>query len=89
MSNSIWIGEMAVAILLLVPRWRKFALFGGILLVAGIEFGAREMVFGAFFTILLLFFYPGRNAIALWPIFAAVQAASVATRLMIPELRFN
>lgn len=88
-SNCVWIGEMGAAILLLFPKWRKLALFAGILLVGGIELGARELVFGCLFTILLLTFYQGRNAIALWPAFAAVQILSVATRLLLPDLRFN
>ncbi len=88
-SNSIWIGEMGVAILLLFSRWRKFAIFAAIFLVAGIELGARELVFGALFTILLLIFYSGRNALVLWPAFAMVQILSVLTRLLFPDLRFN
>jgi hypothetical protein len=88
-SNGIWIGEMGVAILLVFSRWRKLALFAGIFLVGGIELGARELVFGALFTILLLVFYSGRNALALWPAFAAVQILSVSSRLLWPDLRFN
>ncbi len=89
MSNAVWIGEMGAAILLLFPKWRKLALFAGIALVLGIEVAARELVFGCVFTILLLIFYQGRNAIALWPAFAAVQILSVASRLLFPDLRFN
>ena len=88
-SNSVWIGEMGVAVLLVFSKWRKLAIFAGILLVSGIELGARELVFGCLFTLLLLIFYPGRNAIALWPAFVVVQLLSVLTRLVSPDLRFN
>jgi hypothetical protein len=88
-SNSIWIGEMGVAVLLVFSRWRKVALFAGIFIVGGIELGARELVFGALFSVLLLVFYSGRNAIAVWPAFAAVQILSVLSRLLLPDLRFN
>jgi hypothetical protein len=88
-SNSIWVGEMGVAVLLGFSKWRQVALFAGIFLVAGIELGARELVFGALFTMLLLVFYPNRNALALWPAFAVVQILSVCSRLLYPDLRFN
>jgi len=88
-SNSVWIGEMGVAVLLLFSKWRKWALFAGIFLVGGIELGARELVFGCLFTVLLLIFYPGRNAVVLWPAFATVQILSVVTRLVWPEMKFN
>ena len=80
---------MAVAALLLTSRWRKLALFGGIALIVGIELGARELVFGCVFTIIVLIFYEGRNALALWPAFAVIQIVSVASRLLFPQLRFN
>jgi hypothetical protein len=89
LSNSIWIGEMTVAILLFFPKLRNRALLLGIALVAGIEIGARELVFGCLFTLLLLVFHQGRNAIVLWPLFSAIQLMSVASRLIWPELRFN
>ena len=89
MSNSVWIGEMAVGILLFFPKLRNAALLMGIALVGGIEVGARELVFGCLFTLLLLNFHQGRNAIVLWPLFAAIQMLSVASRLLWPDLRFN
>jgi hypothetical protein len=89
LSNSIWIGEMMVGILLFFPKFRNLTLVIALALVAGIEVGAREIVFGCLFTILILNFYQGRNAVALWPLFAAIQLVSVAIRLTWPELRFN
>ena len=89
LSNSIWIGEMMVGILLFFPKFRNLALVIAIGLVAGIEVGARELVFGCLFTLLILNFHQGRNAIAVWPVFAAIQLLSVAIRLVMPDLRFN
>ena len=88
-SNVVWAGEIGVAVLLLFTRWRKFAIFLGIALVGGIELGARELVFGCLFTVLILLFYSGRNALVLWPAFALIQLASVTSRLIFPDLRFN
>jgi len=55
-SNSIWLGEMAVAIGLLVRRLRTLALIGGVLIMAGIAAASHELFFDTLYLNLLLLF---------------------------------
>jgi len=88
-SNAVWIGEMGLAILLLVPKLRKLALWGALALLLGIELGAREVIFGCLFSFLLLMFYEGRKAYALWPVLAGLQLLAMLSLYLLPGLRLN
>jgi hypothetical protein len=55
-SNGVWIGELTVAVGLLVRRLRPFALAGGLVLMAGILASSNELFFDTFFINLLLLF---------------------------------
>jgi hypothetical protein len=55
-ANAIWIGEMVVAVGLLVRRVRKVALIGAVLLMIGIVASSREFFFDTLFLNLLLLF---------------------------------
>ncbi len=57
-SNGIWVGEIAVAFLLLLPRTRILGVVAALGLVSGIEVGARELLFGTLMLNLLAFFLP-------------------------------
>lgn len=89
MSNAVWIGEMGIAILLIVPSTRRVAVFAAFALIASIELGAREAIFGFLFTSLILAFYPGRNGLALWPGLATLQLAAMLAFHFLPALRLN
>lgn len=56
LSNAVWISEIGVAIALLTPRLAGIAWVAGVVLMAGIEFAARELFFGLLFTTILLCF---------------------------------
>jgi hypothetical protein len=58
-SNLVWSFEIGLAIALLVASTRQAAVFAGIVFIALIETGAREIVFGLLFVNLLLMFLRG------------------------------
>lgn len=89
MSNAVWIGEMGLAALLLVSRTRKFAVWGALALLLGIELGAREVVFGCLFSFLVLMFHESRRSYALWPALAAVQVLAMLADHLLPGLGLN
>ncbi len=89
MSNAVWIAETALPALLLWSPTRHIAFFAALLLIVGIELGARELVFGGLFTTLLLLFLPGRNGLVLWPLLSAVQLFAVIAALWFPQWGIN
>jgi hypothetical protein len=89
MSNMVWIGEMAVGVLLLYKPTRRFAVWAAVALIAGIELGARELIFGSLFTYLVLMFYEGRRTFALWPVLGGIQILAMLAYHFLPGLRLN
>jgi hypothetical protein len=71
-SNLIYAMEMILPPLFMVRSTRTAAAGTAILLVAAIEFGAREMAFGLLFTNLLLLFLPGPWNRRLFPFLAVL-----------------
>ena len=59
-SNAVYMGEILAASLLLIPRTRALGLAFALVVVAGIELGARELMFGLLVTNLLALFLAGR-----------------------------
>ena len=55
-SNSVWIAEIGLPVLLLIPATRRWAVPGVIALMAAIELAARELFFGAIMVSLALLF---------------------------------
>ena len=70
LSNSVYVFEMAAAMLLMVPKRRAFAALAAIAFVVAIEAGARELSFGALMINLLLIFTDGPWIRRLLPLFA-------------------
>lgn len=89
MSNAVWIGEAVLPCFLCWPRTRRFALFGALGLLIGIELGAREIVFGGLFTALLLLFFPGRNALRYWPALSVLQIGALIASTLEPGWGLN
>lgn len=89
-SNAVYLAEIGLALLLLWPPARPFAVVGALLLVATIELAARELFFGLTFTNAVLTFRtspPGRGAIAT---FAALCVGALLVRLgWVPEVAFH
>jgi hypothetical protein len=56
-SNAVYLAEITLAPLLLVPRTRSWAAIAGIVLVLMIQLGAREIGFAFLFVIGLLLFF--------------------------------
>jgi hypothetical protein len=59
LSNAVWIAEILLGVLLIVPRTRTLAVFASIAFVAGIEVAAREVFFGFVFVNSILLYLPG------------------------------
>lgn len=88
-SNAVWIGEILGGLLLLAPRLRTLAVGVTILLLAGIEIGARELFFGVLFGHMTLLFLPGDVTSRLvWPT-ASLMLALLASRIgVLPAMTF-
>jgi hypothetical protein len=79
-SNGVWIGEIAAGIAILLPRWRSLGVAAGVLLLAGIQLGARELMFGMLMANLLACFAPVAWSRRLLPVAASVYAALLVVR---------
>ena len=89
-SNAVWFGEIAAAPLLLIPRLRMLGLLAGLLLMVGIEAGAREFLFGFLMLNIMALYLPPRWSPRLLFTSAGVYALLVATRAVLaPDWWFN
>ena len=88
-SNGTWLAEMALAPLLVWRRTRLVAAVVGLLLLTGIEVGAREVFFGLIFVDAALCFLPVRLHQRAVPVVAAVLLALTLSRFgLLPEATF-
>ena len=89
-SNGVWLGEIAAAVLLLIPGLRVFGAALGLALLLGIELGARELMFGVLMTNMLALFAPVVWSRRLLPTSAAFYGFLLATKLgWLPGWSFN
>jgi len=77
-SNGVYVFEMLVPMLLLIPRVRPLAAVFSIGFIIAIEAGARELVFGALMINLLLIFLDGAWIKRLFPLFSIMYAYLIA-----------
>jgi hypothetical protein len=87
-SNAVYLGEMAVAALLLLPRTRAFAAGVGIALVLVIQSAPREFMFALLYAQLLLLFVPGDWNRRLLPVFLFAYGYLLAVVLGAPGRLF-
>jgi hypothetical protein len=89
-SRGTVVAEMGLPLLLYVKKTRLIGLLGAIVLIVGIEWGAREFLFGILFTNLLLLFGPARwHWHARW-FFLAFCLGLIMSRLgILPEIFFK
>ena len=88
-SNGTWLAEMALAPLLVWRRTRLAAAVLGLLLLSGIELGAREVFFGFIFVDATLCFFPARFHRLAVPVIALALLALTLSRLgLLPEATF-
>lgn len=77
-SNLVYLGELASAAMLLVPRLRMLGALLGLAVLIGIELGARELLFGTLMANMLAFFAPASWSRRLLPASAGFYALLVA-----------
>jgi hypothetical protein len=89
LSNSVYVVEIVVPILLLWVRTRTAAVVLAIAFTVALQTAARELLFGALLVNLLLLF--PRQAVnrRLLPVFAVFYAFLLALRLFAPGVFFN
>ena len=73
-SNSVYVFELIVPLLLMIPKVRPLAAMLSIGFIFAIEAGARELVFGALMINLLLLFLESAWVKRLFPLFAITYA---------------
>lgn len=89
-SNGIWIAEMGLALLLLLPTTRRLAVLGTVGMLVVIESAARELFFGMIFTNAVLVFWPSAVGRYTWPLFAVGSCAALLVRAgWLPEVTFH
>lgn len=89
-SNLVWVAEMGLAVLLLIPATRRLAVLGTVLMLVAIETAARELFFGMLFVNSLLVFWPTAIGRYTWPLFVIGCAAALLIRGgWLPEVTFH
>jgi hypothetical protein len=89
-SNGVWLFELVAPALLVWRRTRPWAAAAAVIVVACIEAGARELLFGILFVNLLLLFFARPVNRALLPVSLAILAALAASRVgLLPAFWFN
>jgi hypothetical protein len=80
-SNAVYIAEIGLAALLLLPGTRAAATIGALLFLAAVEFAAREVFFGLLFADALLMFRDGGVHPRLVGVFAGLLLCLILSRL--------
>jgi hypothetical protein len=89
-SNGVYVFEMLAPLALVWRRTRPWAAVATLMVVAAIEIGARELLFGLLFVNLLLLFFDRPVNRALLPVSLAVLAVLTASRFgLLPHFFFN
>lgn len=88
-SNLVWIAEIGFGLLLLHQRARPLAVAAIVVLLAFIEVGARELVFGGLYAYLLLLFLRGSVSERVIPVFLLYYAFLVAAHILWPQWWLN
>jgi hypothetical protein len=87
--HSVYIVELALVPLLLIPATRKLAVVGAVVFMLGIEAAAREVFFGLVFVNAILLFLPSDTNRRLIGVFAGGLALLMLSRLgALPEVTF-
>lgn len=88
-SNSVYVAELLVALLLLIPKTRMGGALLGLAVVVGIEVVARELLFGVLCSYLLMLFLPSAWS-KLWFRFSAVVVVGLIPLQLVvgPTVRF-
>ncbi len=85
-SNAVWVGEIVLAVGMLVVRIRVVAVLLALGLVYAIQLAPREFMFALLYTNLLLLFLPGEPNRRLLPVFALAYALLVGAVAGVPGL---
>ena len=89
-ANGVYLFEMLAPAALVWRRTRPWAAAATLLVVAAIEAGARELLFGLLFVNLLLLFFARPVNRALLPVSLAALALLTASRIgLLPRFFFN
>jgi hypothetical protein len=78
LSNLVWVAELVLPALMLMPRTRKVATLAAVAFVASFQLAAREAGFAMLFTGLLLLFLPRAPLRRIVPVAAVVCLWAVA-----------
>lgn len=89
-ANGVYLFELAAPLLLVWRRTRPWAAVATLAVIAAIEVGARELLFGLLFVNLLLLFFARPVNRALLPASLAALAVLAASRVgLLPSFWFN
>jgi hypothetical protein len=89
LSHAVYLIEIALVPLLLMPRTRTVGVLGTVAFLAVIEVGARELFFGLVYVNAVLLFWPSDLNRRLIGVFAALLGALMLVRVgVLPEMVF-
>jgi len=89
MSNAVYVVEMLVGVLLLIPKGRKITVVAAIGLVLVIETTSREFTFGSVAMYLFLLFWPSDLGRRLLPVFILRFGILLFMEFQYPDGRIN
>jgi len=88
LSNLVWMAELVLPVLLLIPRTRRAAVAASVAFLVAVQVVARELVFGVLFTNGLLLFAPAIYRRA-FPVFVALLAVLLIVEASFPDVWLN
>ena len=89
-SNSIYVSEIGLALLLFIRKTRRFGVIAAIVFLVGTEAIAREFFFGAIFANMILLFFPSDLNRKLMPFFLCLLVVMGLVFFgVIPEMYFD
>ncbi|MDF1667421.1 MAG: hypothetical protein P1V97_37090 [Planctomycetota bacterium] len=90
LSNFVYLSEIGLAILLLIPgKARLIGVWGSVFLILGIELGAREIVFGCLILFLVIQFSSEKINRISYPILLSILIGGVTLAKIFPSWELN
>ena len=89
MTISIPFAEILAGVLMLIPRTRMFGVFMGLATLIGIEYVAKELMFGSVFAFMMCYRFPDRIFTRLFIVFIAIYLLLIGLTLFRPSFVFN
>lgn len=89
LSNVVWIAELVLPALLLIPRTRWLGVAGSVAFLIAVEAVARELVFGLLFANVICLFLPPRTYARAFPVFLGLLLLLLVAEVGLSDVWLN